>query len=160
MNRQQWKDTLEAIGFLTLIGSLVFLALEIRTNTESNHIAIFQNYGSNWIQMNGEMAGNPSLAALIEKAYTGGQLNPVEARQFRGWVFQRVSQSNQMLRFYDSGLIPAYEAREAFRAIRIEATNPRFRQEIETIDSDRLRGLILDEDGLSKYLDASQLGRL
>ena len=159
MNRQQWKDTFETIGFLALIGSLVFLAMEIRTNTESNHIAIFENYGSNWITMNGEIAGNRDLAALIVKAYAGEDLDPVESRQFEGWVFQRVSQSNQMLRFYDAGLITEYEAQRAFRAIRVEAENPRFRAEIETIDSERLRGLILDEDGLEKYLNATHLGR-
>ena len=159
MNRQQWKDTFEAIGFLTLIGSLVFLAMEIRTNTESNHIAIFQNYGSNWIAMNGEIAGNRDLAALVVKAYAGEDLGPVESRQFEGWVFQRVSQSNQMLRFYDAGLITEYEAQRAFRYIRLEAENPRFRAEIETIDSERLRGLILEEDGFEKYLNATHLGR-
>ena len=159
MNRQQWKDTFEAIGFLTLIGSLVFLAMEIRTNTESNHIAIFENYGSNWIAMNGDIAGNRDLAALIVKAYAEEDLDPVESRQFRGWVFQRVSQSNQMLRFYDAGLITEYEAQRAFRSIRVEAENPRFRAEIETIDNERLRGLILDEDGLEKYLNATHLGR-
>ena len=159
MNRQQWKDTFEAIGFLTLIGSLVFLAMEIRTNTESNHIAIFQNYGSNWIAMNGEIAGNRDLAALVVKAYAGEDLGPVESRQFEGWVFQRVSQSNQMLRFYDAGLITEYEAQRAFRYIRLEAENPRFRAEIETIDIERLRGLILEEDGFEKYLNATHLGR-
>jgi hypothetical protein len=159
VSREQWKDALEAIGFITLIGSLVFLAIEIRTNTESNHIAIFENYGSNWIAMNGEIAGNRELAALVEKAYAGEEQDPVEARQFNGWVFQRVSQSNQMLRFYDADLITEYEAQRAFRAIRVEAENVRFRAEIETIDNERLRGLILDEDGLDKYLNANELGR-
>jgi hypothetical protein len=159
LNRQQWKDTLELIGFATLVGSLVFLALEIRTNTESNHIAIFENYGSNWIAMNGEIAGNRELAALVVKAYAGEELDPVESRQFRGWVFQRVSQSNQMLRFYDADLISEYEAQRAFRAIRVDAANARFRAEIETIENERLRGLILDEDGLEKYLNAAELGR-
>lgn len=159
MNRQQWKDALETIGFLTLIGSLIFLAMEIRTNTESNHIAIFENYGSNWIAMNGEIAGNRELAAIVVKANTGEELGPVESLQYRGWVFQRVSQSNQMLRFYDAGLISEYEAQRAFRAIRVEAENARFREEIETIDNERLRALILDEDGMEKYLNAAYLGR-
>jgi len=153
MNRGQWKDAFEAIAVVVLIGSLIFLALEIRTNTESNHIAIFANYGSNWIDLNGQIAGNRELAALIE------ELDNVESRQFEGWVFQRVSQSNQMLRFYDAGLITEYEAGRAFRAVRVEAQNPRFRAEIETIDNIRLKGLILDEDGLEKYINASELGR-
>ena len=159
VSREQWKDALEAIGFIALNGSLVFLAIEIRTNTESNHIAIFENYGSNWIAMNGEIAGNRELAALIVKAYADEELDPVESRQFRGWVFQRVSQSNQMLRFYDAGLITEHEAQRAFRSIRAEAANSRFRAEIETLDNERLRGLILDENGLETLLNAAHLGR-
>ena len=159
MTREKWKDTFEVIAVVALIGSLLFLALEIRTNTESNHISIFANYGSNWIDMNGQIAENRELAALIEKAYSSEKLDNVEARQFRGWVFQRVSQSNQMLRFYDAGLISEYEAGRAFRAVRAQAQHLRFREEIETIDNIRLKGLILDEDGLEKYLNASHLGR-
>jgi hypothetical protein len=109
--------------------------------------------------MNGEIAANRDLAALIVKAHGGEDLDPVESRQFRGWVFQRVSQSNQMLRFYDAGLISEYEAQRAFRSTRVEAENPRFRAEIETVDNERLRGLILDEDGLEKYLNATHLER-
>ena len=160
MTREHLKDTFETIALVVLIGSLIFLALEIRTNTESNHIAIFENYGSHWIDMNGQIAVNRQLAALIEKAYSDEELDNVESRQFRGWVFQRVSQSNQMLRFYDAGLISEYEVGRAFRNIRINAQYPRFREEIETIDNVRLKGLILDEDGLEKYLDAYPMGRL
>ena len=159
MTRQNWRDAFEVVGAIVLIGSLVFLALEIRTNTESNHIAIFENYGSNWIEMHGQIAVNRGLAELIDNAYSGKELDSIEARQFTSWVFQRVSQSNQMLRFYDAGLISEYEAGRAFRHIREQAQHPRFRQEIETIDSARLKGLILDEDGIEKYLNASHLGR-
>jgi hypothetical protein len=159
MNRERLKDTFEIVGLFVLVGSLIFLALEIRTNTESNHIAIFENYGSHWIDMNGQIANNRELAALIEKAYSGEELDNVESRQFSGWVSQRLAQSNQMLRFYDAGLISEYEAGRAFRAIRVEAQNHRFRTEIETLDNIRLEGLILDEDGLEKYLNASHLGR-
>jgi hypothetical protein len=159
MTREQWKDIFEVIALVALVGSLLFLALEIRTNTESNHISIFANYGSNWIDMNGQIAESRELAGLIEKAYSSEKLDNVEARQFRGWVFQRVSQSNQMLRFYDAGLISEYEASRAFRAVRAQAQHLRFREEIETIDNIRLKGLILDEDGLEKYLNASHLGR-
>ncbi len=109
--------------------------------------------------MNGQLAENRELAALVEKAYSGGDLNNVELRQFRGWIFQRVTQSNQMLRLFDASLIPEYEAKFAFRAIRVEALNARFRQEIETIPNTRLRSLILDEDGLDKYLNATDLSR-
>ena len=159
MNRERWKDLFEIVGVGAIVASLVFLTLEIRTNTETNQIAIFQNYSANWFDMHSQVAGNRDLAALVEKALSGAELDSVEARQFRGYVWQRVTQSNHMLRFYDEDLISEYEARRAFRGIREEAENPRFREEIETIRNPRLRGLILDEDGLDRYLNDPDLAR-
>ncbi len=52
MSREQLKDILEAIGVIVIVASLVFVAIEIRTNTESNNIAIEQNYASNWLAIN------------------------------------------------------------------------------------------------------------
>jgi hypothetical protein len=160
MSREQLKDILEAIGVIAIVVSLVFLTFEIRTNTATNQIAIFQSYSSNWFEMHSQLAGNRELATLVEKARSGEVLEPVEALQYRSYVFQRVTQSNHMLRFYDEELIPESEVRRAFRAIREEAKTPSFRQEIETIGNTRLRSLILEEDGLDSYLNASEMGRL
>ena len=155
MTREDWKDLFELVGVVAIVVSLIFLTLEIRTNTATNQIAIYQNYSSNWLLMNGQMAENRELAALVEKAFSVQELDPVEKRQFQGYVNQRITQSRHMLDLYDQGLIPEAEARRAFRAIRIYAQNPAFRQTVEdSIDWPRLRGLIVDEDGLDKWLDA------
>ena len=154
MSREQWKDLFEVIGVIAIVVSLIFLTLEIRTNTATNEIAILQNYSSNWILMNGQVAENKDLAALVEKAYSGDDLDAVESRQFRGYVLMRVSQSRHMLDLYDRGLIPESEARRAFRAIRMAAQNPTYRKAIEaSVTLGRLRGLIVDEDGLDRWLD-------
>ncbi len=157
MTRNHWKELIEVTGVIAIVASLVFLTLEIRTNTATNQIAIFQNYSANWFDMHSQMAGNHELAALVEKAQFGEELDRVETRQYRGYVFQRVTQSSHMLRFYDAELISEREAKRAFRAIRKLANTPRFRQEIETIDRPRLRALILDEDGLDRYLNAPEI---
>ena len=34
MTRQQWKDVLEGIGFMAIIGSLIFVAIESRNSTK------------------------------------------------------------------------------------------------------------------------------
>lgn len=60
-----------------------------------------------------------------------------------------------MLRLFDEGVVTEDEVREAFRATRGNARNPRFREEIEGISDDRLRGLILDEGGLDRWLYTS-----
>ena len=68
MNRERWKDLFEIVGVVAIVASLIFLTLEIRTNTETNQIAIFQNYSANWFDMHSQVAGNRDLAALVEKA--------------------------------------------------------------------------------------------
>jgi hypothetical protein len=72
------------------------------------------------------------LHAVIEKAYSGDELEPVESRQFSHYIKEYLTQSFWMLRLYDQGLITEDEVRAAFRAIREYASIERFRQEIET----------------------------
>ena len=155
MSREQWKDLFEVIGVIAIVASLVFLTLEIRTNTATNEIAILQNYSSNWMLMNGQVAENRELAALVEKAYSGEDLDRVEFRQFQGYVLMRVTQSRHMLDLYDRGLVPESEARRAFRAIRMAAENPNFREAVEaSVTPGRLRSLIVENDGLDDWLNA------
>ncbi len=75
MNRERWKDLFEIVGVVAIVASLIFLTLEIRTNTETNQIAIFQNYSANWFEMHSQVAGNRDLAALVEKALSGAELD-------------------------------------------------------------------------------------
>ena len=144
----------QAIGILANVGviaGIVFLAIEIRTSTEINRIAIQQNLSGNWLLINSQIASDADLAALIEKAFSGEELQAVEAQQFGAYVREYVTQSNMMLKLYDQGLITEDEVRSAFRATRDNASNNRFRQEIEAMRNERLRGLILDHDGLDRW---------
>lgn len=155
MSREKWKDLFEIIGVIAIVVSLIFLTLEIRTNTATNEIAILQNYSSNWMLMNGQVAENRELAALVQKAYSGADLDEVELRQFQGYVLMRITQSRHMLDLYDKGLIPESEARRAFRAIRIAAENPRYRDTIKmAVGPGRFRSLIVEKDGLDSWLNA------
>lgn len=59
MNRQQWKDLLEGIGFLAIIASLVFVGLETRNganqttlNTQAMEISAYQELTNNISDMN------------------------------------------------------------------------------------------------------------
>jgi len=153
MTREHMKDFLEAIGVITIVASLIFVALEIRTNTASNKIAIEQSVSSNWLIINSTIAENHDLAELFEKGLAGEELNRAEARQFGAYVSMFLTQSFHMLRLYDQGLISEDQVRLAFRALRNLAQQGRFRERVETIGDDRLRGLILDPDGLDKWLN-------
>ena len=155
MKREQLKDVLEAIGITAIVVSLLFVALEIRTNTESNNIAIEQNYASNWLAINTAVAENGDLAELVAKANAGEELNRREARQYRAYVQMHFSQVFHMLRLYDQGLISESEIREAFRGVRRGAEGGPFRKQVEEVEIERRRRLIVDPDGLDKWLNIS-----
>ena len=67
-----------------------------------------------------------------------------------------LTQSFHMLQLYDQGLIPEDEVRGAFRALRNLAQRGRYRERVEAISDNRIRGLILDPDGLDKWLNMEQ----
>jgi hypothetical protein len=140
-------------NFGVVVG-LVFLALEMKTTTDTNRIAIQQGYSTNWLLINSQVAGDGELASIIEKVYSGLELTPVEERRMRRFIRMRVSHALSMLRLYDSGVIPRDEATEAIGPIRASARNQHYRRILEAVLwSDRLRGLILEEDGLEKWVD-------
>ena len=153
MTRDQWKDWLEGIGILTIIGSLIFVTLEIKTNTESNNIAIEQIIAANWMIINSTVAANHDLATVLEKGKAGEELDRAEARQFRAFVAMFLTQAFNALALYDQGLISEDQVRSAFRALRINAQRGYFRERVEMMSNDRNRGLILDPDGLDKWLN-------
>ncbi len=156
MTRDQLKDWLEGVGVLAIIGSLIFVALEIKTNTESNFIAIEQNSAANYMTINSTIAAHRDLAAVYEKGLAGEELDRVEARQFGHLVSMWLTQSFHMLRLYDHGLISEERVRAAFRYARSNAQRGHFREIVEGVSVERNRELILDPDGLDKWLNVDQ----
>lgn len=156
MNREWWKDLFEVIGVIAIVASLIFVAQEIRTNTESNNIAIEQNYSSNWMTINAAIAENKDLAGVLEKGLAGEELDRAETRQFDQLVSMYLTQSFHMLRLYDLGLVTESEVRAAFRVVRRLAQKGRFREQIETVTLERNRELILDPNGFDKWLNLDQ----
>jgi hypothetical protein len=155
MNFDKLNNWLGLLANLGVVAGIIFLAIEVRTNTSTNRIAILQNYSDNWMHIHAQMAENHELASLVESALSGGELDPVQSRQFRRWALQFVTQAHDMLRHYDEGLISESELRGAFNNIRKMTVNPRFRQALEEAalnEGDRLGGMILDENGYEKWL--------
>ena len=147
----QWLTLVANFG---VVVGLVFLALEMKTTTDTNRIAIQQGYSTNWMLINSQVAGDGELATIIEKAYSGSELTPVEDRRMRRFIRMRVSHALSMLKLYDSGVISRDEATDGFGPIRADARNEHYRRILEPVLwSDRLRGLILEEDGLDKWVD-------
>jgi hypothetical protein len=155
LTRESWKDLLETVGVVAIVASLIFVAAEIRTNTQSNEISIEQNYSDNWLLINAELASNSQLADVVDRALSNAELTGSEQQQLGAFVRLYLSQAFHMLRLYDEGLISEQEARGAFRAIREYAVVPAFRTELEKVGDERRRRLLLDGDGLDRWLNDS-----
>jgi hypothetical protein len=72
MNRQQWKDLFEAIGFIAIIVSLVFVGIESRNstkqaalNTQALEIAAYQELMTKIDDFNVLSLQNDRIAALM-----------------------------------------------------------------------------------------------
>jgi hypothetical protein len=147
----RWISVAANVG---VIAGLVFVALEIQTNTEPNSIAMNQAYSSNWLQINNALANSRELSELFERGLADEEFDRAEARQFRHLVSMYLTQSFLMLRLHDNGIISEQEAREAFRALREYAQRGRFRKHVaDGVMDPRRRGLILDPEGLDKWLN-------
>jgi hypothetical protein len=133
----QWLAVLANIG--VVIG-IIFLALEIRTNTATNRIAIQSSFSANWVDINGGIAYNRDLAEIIEKAIAGEDLNTVEHRQFHHYVRQLSSQAALMRRLYQEGFATADDVQ--YEGFMIEINEM----------GERNRRLILDPQYMKEWL--------
>jgi hypothetical protein len=148
-------QTVSIFANLGVIAGLGLLAVEIRTNTATNRISMYQASNANWMQINGTLATDEELVALIGRAASGEPLGLGERFQFDAWVRQQMSHSDFVLRLYDSGLYSEAEFRQEFSWMRSLARRPAIREYVQRAEgADRLRSLILvDEDEFSRLLE-------
>ncbi len=78
MNRQTWRDVAEAIGFLAVIASLVFVGIETRNSTKQSQlttqaleISAYQALMSNIDDLNMLLFENPSMAPVMDEIWGG-----------------------------------------------------------------------------------------
>ena len=144
---------LQVAANLGLIAGLAFVALEIRTNTETNLISIFQASSANWMEINGDLMDR-DVAEFLEKAFSDEELDDVERRQFEGWVRKQLTHAAFIRRLYNAELISDAEFRNEFaNGIREYREIDRFRQRINSLVDEEFRKLILDDRGLDSWLD-------
>ncbi len=144
----QWLAVLANIG---VVVGIVFLAMEIRTNTATNRIAIQSSFSENWVDINGGIAHDRELAVIIEKAIAGEELDTVEHRQFHHYVRQLVSQGALMRRLYREGLATANDIDNAHQSLRRDSQYEGFMKEIAEL-SETNRCLILDPECTERWL--------
>lgn len=145
----KWLTLLANLG---VVVGLVFVALEVRTNTATNRITIYQSSSQNWMQINSQLARDHEFVELLVKADSSdARLNAVEAKRFEGWVRQHLTHAAQMLRLHDAGLLDEVGLRVELRNIRELSDEPRFRRVVEQIvPTGRFRSMILDDAQLER----------
>jgi len=86
----------ELLGAAGVIGSLAYLAVQIRINTKSVQAASYQSLSQGVQEMNREVYGDPGTAEFLERAFTTeDEFEPVEQRR---WV----AFASTMFRHYDN----------------------------------------------------------
>ena len=147
----QWLTLLANIG---VVVGIIFLALEIRTNTATNRIAIRTASQSNWVAINGGIAGNRDLAGVIEKAISGEELDRVESRMFHHHVRQYANQGILWRDLYRDGLASREDVTGGYVSLRRFAQYERYRQELAEMGT--TGPMVLDEDGFEKWFETQE----
>jgi hypothetical protein len=140
-----------------LIG-IVFLVFELRSNTESNRIALTTQFSSNWVAINGDVATNRDLASVVQKAVSGAELDEVESIQLDYFIQQRAAQAAMMRRLYQEGFATRDDVHRAYLSLRRFANYDTFREAILRGQSERNRRMIFEEDGVDRWLDLVDSG--
>lgn len=155
MNLQKLNEWLMLLANVGVIAGIVFLALEIRTNTQTNVIEIQEAFSNNWISINSLLATR-EMAEVLEKAAANEELSGIERRQLLYVVNLYGTQGNLMRRLYERGIASEEDFRNGYRAFRTMAREMEyFRKEVER-RSDLQRSLVLDDDGLDRYIEAQR----
>ncbi len=90
MQRQQWKDIAEAVGFLAIIASLVFVGIETRNstrqselNTQALEIAAYQALMANIDDLNMLSLESPSAYSALSNLWDENLSDPEQFQQNR-----------------------------------------------------------------------------
>ena len=149
-NLDRWAAVAANIG--VLIG-IVFLVLEIRTNTESNILAVQEAFSSNYLQMNIHSTTKES-AELLHKSLSQEELTPVEELQLDAYLRLQLTQGNFIRRLYERGVVSAEELQTAWQGVRFIIQNDRNMERRVRELPEVYQLLLLEEGGIEKYIES------
>jgi hypothetical protein len=97
MKKVSLETWIQLIGMLSVLGGLIFLAIEVNHSSRLAEVTAYQSRMEEIQAVRREIALSPDLAALYEKFHSQGvsSLSPVEYRRLRSWqsAIQRGMQS-------------------------------------------------------------------
>lgn len=121
MNRQQWKDLLEGIGFVAIIGSLYFLALETRNsskstelNTQALEMSAYQELINNISNTNLISVQDEDAAKIMLRMRGGSDL---EALRLQSAYFAQFRHGDIAYFMYERGAIDENRLRSTLRPL-------------------------------------------
>lgn len=158
MNASKINEWLGLGANIAVLTGIVFLVFELRSNTESNRIALTTQFSSNWVTINGDVATNRELAAVVQKAVAGAELDEVESIQLDFFIQQRAAQAAMMRRLYQEGFATREDVHRAYQSLRRFAIYDTFRETFLRGQSQRNQRMIFEEDGVDWWLDAVDSG--
>ena len=123
MNRQKWKDLLEAIGFIAIIGSLYFVGVETQNsaeqtalNTQAVEIAAYQALTANIAEMNAIGLADENAAAILVKMRDGPP-GGAQDSQLRSALFMQFRHGDIAYFMYERGVIDEARLRSSLRPL-------------------------------------------
>lgn len=126
MNRQQWKDTLESIGFVAIIASLIFVGIESRNstkqaalNTQALEIAAYQELMTNIDDINMLSLQSQETAALMSTIWDEESKEPEVFRRDRV-LFLLFRHGDLAFFMYERGVIDETRLLSALAPVPIE----------------------------------------
>ena len=123
MSRIKWKDILEGIGFLAIVGSLYFVGVETQNsarqtalNTQAVEISAYQELIANISQMNAIGLMDENAAAILLEMRDGSP-DRAHAAQLQSAFFMQFRHGDIAYFMYERGAIDEIRLRSTLRPL-------------------------------------------
>lgn len=107
MNRRHWRETVEIVGIVSIVASLLLVAWEIHRANRIAAAALEVRLDQGFAELHGARASMPDLARLFPKLASpdGHLITATEASQIKGLVRHAVEVYRSAQIAYDRGLL-------------------------------------------------------
>jgi len=130
MARQQWKDIFEGIGFVAIIGSLIFVGIESRNSTrqaalttQALEITAYQELMTNIEELNTLAIQNEHAASILARVWDETEV--LEILGERRALFLMFRHGDMAYFMYERGAISEDRLRSALRPIPLTSQRSR-----------------------------------
>ena len=129
MNRERWKDWLEAAGFVAIIASLIFVGIETRNSTkqaalttQALEIAAYQELMDNIAELNSFVVQDAEVAAFLHKALrTDEPLTEVEQFRLDRNLYMRFRHGDIAYFLFEQGAIDDARLQSSLAVLSLES---------------------------------------